>query len=194
MLNKDAQAADPAGIHYYSEDLAHMFLPEKVGDDYINSFGDRLAKAEQLARDGKGKLIPEAEVARTFNELLKKIGAPPSIKTDADAIHQFRSHAASIKALPALLTADRNGPNCFPGEAVYLLSLLLSNNGKLLESYLDQVQALDRSGSSPQNAANFSHLVQIQQTAEMFLSQYSSRHHQNATAKLFDGAVRPLGF
>jgi len=41
-----------------------------------------------------------------------------------------------------LLTADRNGVNCYPGEAVYLLSTLLSINGRIPERLLDDIEAL----------------------------------------------------
>ena len=73
ILNKDAQAAvDPAGIRYYAEDLAHLLLPSKAGDKYTNSFADRLAKAEQEAREGKRKLIPDTKVVEAYNEMARK--------------------------------------------------------------------------------------------------------------------------
>jgi len=123
-VNKDAQASDPAGIHYYAEDLAHLLLPDKAGDSYIDAFADRLAKAEQAAREGKRKLIPEAKVVEAFNKM-----ADPQMAGNADALRRFRTDTYLVKEYPALLTPDRNGTNCYPGEAVFLLTILLQTDG-----------------------------------------------------------------
>jgi hypothetical protein len=137
FFNREAEASDAAGIGEYSHDLASLIVPEQAGPDYINSFADRLAKAEQEAREGKRKLISEADVVRAFNEMMKRSGASPSVTANAGALRRFRAHGAAIGAFPALLSADRNGTNCNPGEAVYLIWLLRRDNGVLSERYLD---------------------------------------------------------
>ncbi len=146
LFDQEAAASDPAGIHKFSKDVIDSILPnqwtygqspsgrmesfmlEFLGDDYAASFADRLAKAEQFARTGHGKLIAESDVAQAFNDLMRAVGAPPTLKTDEVAIRKFRKHAAAIKAFPALFSADRNGTNCNPGEAVFLISLLISGD------------------------------------------------------------------
>jgi len=200
MLDKDAEASDAAGIHNYGQDLAHLFVPDRAGEDYINSFGDRLAQAELLARKGKGKLVPEVEVARAFNDLMKRIEAPTSFKTDESTIRKFRAYSIAVPSLPALLSADRNGTNCNPGEAVYLLHLLILSNGELPNSYLDREATLKREearrangGAAPMGASTLS-VVQIPQDASWFLSSYSSHHHRNATIKLFNDATQTFSF
>lgn len=131
MLNKDAQASDPEGIHYYAEDLAHMLLPEKAGDEYINSFASRLAKAEQEAREGKRKLIPDTQVVATYNEIARKEN-PRAKMANLNALRLYRTDSHDAKALTAVITADRNGTNCYPGEAIFLLTLLLTADGDLM--------------------------------------------------------------
>lgn len=149
-LNKDAEATDPAGIHHYAEDLAHYLLPDKAGDRYINAFADRLAKAEQEARDGKRKLIPDTAVLEAFYKVTRT--ANPSSMADLTALRRFRTDPWLARQYPALITADRNGTNCYPGEAVFLLaSLLLTNalESNIAPSAPPAVPSSSSSGSTP---------------------------------------------
>jgi len=102
VLDREAQASDPAGIHQFSEDLIGLVVPAQAGNDYLNSITDRLASAEELTREGKGKLVPETEVVRVFNETMQRIGAP--FKTDEATVRKFREHSIAVPSLPALLT------------------------------------------------------------------------------------------
>lgn len=146
LFNQEAAATDSAGIHKYSEDLIGLVVPNPAGDDFARQIASRLAgrlaSAEQAARAGNGRLVPEAAVVRAFNDLMRGIGAPPSYLASEGNLHKFREHAASIKAFPALFSADRNGRNCDPGEAIFLLDQLISGNGTLLEGNLDSAMAL----------------------------------------------------
>jgi hypothetical protein len=143
-LNREAEASDPAGIHQYSEDLLGLVVPDRVGYSYLNALTARLAKAEQLAREGKGKLIPDAEIVRVFNALMRKIGAPSAFKADEAGLREFRARSIAVHTFPALLSANRNGTNCNPAEAVYLLHLLLWNDGILSERLMDDLAAFKR--------------------------------------------------
>jgi len=71
---------------------------------------------------------------------MQEVGAPPTLRADEASLRRFREHAVSIKAFPALFTAGRNGTNCNPGEAFFLLYLLISNDGALYEKNLDTVR------------------------------------------------------
>ncbi len=128
VLNKDAKASDPAGIHLYAEDLAHYLLPEGVGDKYTNSFADRLAKAEREAREGTRKLIPDTQIVEAYNELLKRENLTTK-PANLDSLRRYRTDSYPAKTYSALITADRNGANCYPGEAVFLLTVLRQNDG-----------------------------------------------------------------
>jgi hypothetical protein len=208
QTDRKAAATDPAGIHTYSLDLIRRVVnpdlatypePTTKYEALIDSLSNRLASAEQAARAGKGKLIPEGDVARAFNELMKRTGAPSSYSADEADIHGFRAHAAELSILPSLLTADRNGTSCNPGEAVYLVSLLIGGNGKLSLHQLDLiVQFRHAWGEVKQGRGSASQIltytpgVQLQGAAAVILSY--SRHHRRDTSKLFNGFARTLGF
>ncbi len=215
LFDQEAAVNDPAGIHKYSRDLVDLVLPnqmiygrspsgrmeefehELLGEDYAADLADRLARAEQTARTGNGRLVPEASVVKAFNDLMQGIAAPPSMRADIAAIHSFREHAASLKAFPALLSADRNGTNCNPGEAVFLLYLLLSNNSQLSERTLDEAVTLMQEvgqGTGRSQARMSTKLVQSVGTgAEGLLSSYSLRH-RHAAESLFKHVAQTLGF
>jgi len=195
ILNREARASDPAGIQQYSEDLIGMIVPDQAGENYIESLASRLAKVEQMTREGKGKLIPEAEIVRVFNDLMKKIGAPPTFKADEAGLRQFRARDIVIQAFPALLSANSNGTNCNPSEAVYLLHLLLWNDGILSEHLLDDLATFKREAEQKNRLSVMSAgSVPLHQGAGVLLSDYSLHHHRHATIKLFNGMARSFGF
>ncbi len=197
LFNQEATASDPAGIHKYSEDLIGLLAPPEAGKAYIDSLADRLARAEQMARTGKGKLVAEANVVRAFNDLMKEVGAPSSLRTDEASMRKFREHAAAIKAFPALFSADRNGTNCNPGEAIFLLYLLISDNGTLYDGNLDSAVALmqwnpQRNGGGP--SFGVADVEAMGSIASRLLSSYPSHHNRKATVALFDNLTGTLGF
>jgi hypothetical protein len=199
-FNQEALASDPAGIHKYSEDLIgnliELIVPSEAGGAEIEPLVNRLAQAEQLARTGKAKLVPEADVVRAFNELMEKIGAPSSLRADEAAMRRFREHAAAIKAFPELFSGDRNGTNCNPGEAVFLFSLLMSDDGVLYEKSLDSAQALTHMNFKQNGGGPSFGVVSIESMGSItsrLLSSYSSRHNQNATIALLNHMTDALG-
>jgi hypothetical protein len=193
MLDKDAGASDSAGIEYYSEDLAHMLLPEKVGDDYVHVFANRLARAEQAAREGKGKLVSETEVVNVFDDLMKEINAPLSMRADVKSVHAFRQHALAVPALPALISTSRNGENCLPGEAIYLLRLLLLNDGRIPGGFLEGMATYLRAPEQGRSYALPASRSELSGVPDFLLWQYSSAHSDRQTAKLFNHLAKDLG-
>lgn len=203
LFNQEAEASDPAGIHKYSEDLIGLIVPPEAGKADVEPLADRLARAEKMARTGKGKLVAETDVVRAFNELMAKVGAPSSLRTDEASMRRFREHGASIKAFPALLSADRNGTNCNPGEAVFLLHLLMSDDGVLYDRNLDSAQALMQMDSQRNRGGQdhgitgmghgVAHIGAVQ-TAQWLLSSYSRNHDLSATNALFNNLADTLGF
>jgi hypothetical protein len=204
LFNQEAEASDSAGIHKYSEDLIRLIVPDRAGKAYINLLSDRVAGAEVLAREGKN-LIPETDVVRSFNDLMKKIGAPPSFQADKENLRKFRATSITVPHYSALISANRNGTNCNPGEAVFLLYLLISNNGKIPEHLLNELEISKR---SKQSSGNFSTLVTMvpagansqvydnlkNADAHLLLLSYASRHHRHATIKLFNSLTKALNF
>lgn len=217
LFNQEAAASDPAGIHQYSRDLIDLVLPnqwaygrspsgrmetfetEFLDEKYAAKLADRLAQAEQTARTANGKLVAETDVVRAFNDLMVEIGAPSSMRTDEGALRRFREHAAAIKAFPSLFSADRNGANCNPGEAVFLLSLLISDNGILYERNLDSDLALmqmgeQQNGEGRSFGVSVSGIKGMDSGAKSPLLAYSSHHNRNATIAVFNRLAGTLAF
>lgn len=201
LFNQEAAANDPEGIHKYSQDLIGLIVPNPTGDGSVrrlaNRLADRLASVEQAQRATGVKLVPEAAVVRAFNDLMQEIGAPSSMRTSEASVHGFREHAASIKAFPALFSVDRNGSNCDSGEAVFLLSLLISDNGMLYKGNLDSAVALMQwNGHRNGGGASFGVATSenLGASAVGLLSSYSSHHKRNSTVALFNNIADSLGF
>jgi len=205
LFDQEAAASDPAGIHKYSEDLIGSIVPNPAGDGSIrrlsNNLADRLAKAEEAARAGRGKLVSEAAVAKAFNDLMQGIGASSSARTSEASVHGFREHAASIKAFPALFSAGRNGTNCNPGEAVFLLYLMISNDGVFYEKNLDValMEITVRPPSQPypqhgQGGGAGAFRVESGPDSSRLLFLYPSDHDRGATVALFNHMADLLGF
>ncbi len=193
MLNKDAQASDSASIQYYGEDLAHLIVPDQAGTEYRKSFADRLAKAEQAARERKRKLVPESNIVEAFNALMKKVGAPTFIRANRDKLHQFRTHASTVGALPAIITANQNDTECYPGEAVFILWVLVNTDGSAKESYLDALIELSRPA---ERGAQFATSVEVSEDLMKglsFLAAYETNHPQNQITRLFNDLAKKLG-
>jgi hypothetical protein len=234
LFNQEAAASDSAGMNKYGRDLVDLILPnqwtygrspsgrmetfevEFLGEKYAAKLAARLAQAEQMARTNNGKLIPEAAVVKSYNDLMRKIGAPLSYLASEESLHKFRAHASALPLFPALFTANNNGTNCYPGEAVFLLYLLISNNGQLSENLVDNFAQLQRSdgmasepgGISRVMASNYTELVPMAPTgansrifsqlknadANWLLLSYASQHHRHATIKVFNDVTKTLGF
>ena len=197
LFSQEAMASDPAGIHKYSEDLIEAVVvnPEHNGSlqRLTDQLADRLSKAERVARAGNGKLVPEAAVAKAFNDLMQQIGAPPSMQASEASIHMFREHAAALKAYPALFTADRNGTNCNPGEAVFLLYGLISSDGKLPERMLDDLVAMGQFVHKGIGSSTAYAVTTTSVGAGGLILMYSTRHQRGAI-RLFNRSFREVGF
>ena len=215
LFNQEAAAADPAGIQKYSRDVVDMILPndwvygrspsgrteqfedEYLGESYAAKLANRLATAEQRARAGTGKLVAIADVARTFNDLMNGVGAPSSVRTDEKSLQRFREHAAAIKAFPALFSADRNGMKCNPGEAVFLIGLLILNNGVLYEGNLDMDLEMMRPSKSRNEGGSGGFAIsriEALPDAQRLIKSYPRDHSRRAGIKLFDHVADTLGF
>jgi len=136
-LNKEAGASDPAGIYSYSQHLLSLLANEKVEAMPIASFSDRLARAELLARRGKRSHISSVDIAAVFNDLMKNVNAPQSMRADAAPVEKMR--VALERMAPNLVLQRPAGESCYPGEAVFLVFLLIANDGTRISSVADKV-------------------------------------------------------
>lgn len=175
-LNKEVGASDPEGIHKYSEDLIpwlNWLIGTVAGPEYEASVIDRLARAELKARQGKRKLISEAEIAQAFNQLMRETGAPDTFTADVAAVESARSE--SEKRLPALITRKKNGSYCNPGETIYILMLLIHNVARPPDPPIQ--------GNLPQvRAAPY---VPVQQHLRIFFARHSVPENKTVLNHLF---------
>ncbi len=190
-LNANAMATDSAGIRAYSYQLVDQLVPDKAGKDYINELADRLARAETTARAEKKPLIPESAVVRSFNDLMKGIGAP-TLKANEASIRRVRVASVSVPSSAPLFSAAKNGTHCYPGESVFLLWILIFNNGQISEHLLDEFGP--RGDEKGESFRVFSAGGTADLHAEQLLSNYSSKHGRRATIKLFNNVAQTLGF
>jgi hypothetical protein len=188
-LNKESQAQDNTGIRSYSEHLVKLLVGNRAGPGYISYLSDTLAKDEALARAGKKNLVPEIRVAQAYNSLMKQIGAPSSLLSDESAVHRLRSLSAIARPSPTLYSAGRNGSNCYPAEAVFLLNQLIVNNGGPRRD-----PAPAPTGSSRPGVSDYTSLQQSRgPQAWQLIASYSAAHPKNATNSLYDSAAKALG-
>lgn len=192
-LNNEAQANDSAGIHKYSEHLVTLLAPDRAGQKYIHSLTDRLAEAEMAARAGKGNLVPEDRISEAYNELMKKVGAPASLLTNETAVRNLRLMTFD-KPSDALITMGRNGTNCNPGEAMYLLLSLFWNNGGPRVDLGKTPGNAQPSGSHTGRWATSRKISRSDVSAGRYLQSYAAAHHPGDTAALFNRVAKTMGF
>lgn len=196
MFNQEAAVSDPDGMQKYSADLLDLLVPDVAKGIDVSADASRLAQAEQVARAGKDKLVPELSVVQAFNWLISRIGAPPTFRASEESLHDFRQHAAETKAFPALFSAGRNGANCTPGEAVFLLYLLIEEDGNLSVQNLDLARRLAAGNVAPEEAR----AVAVVRTAPAeghlsgIYSAYAAHHRHQATGALLHNLTAELGY
>jgi hypothetical protein len=177
-LNQEAGAGDADGIHAYSKHLIQM-LPgvRGAGAAYADALTDRLAGAEIMARHGKRKLISEIEIAEAFNDLMRQTGAPASLKADLNSVELARR--GWEKELPALISREKNGTYCYPGEAIWVLTIMIAN----IEAHY------------PTFPPGESRMVSgYRPPVELHLQQYFSSHSPNEAAHVMDRLATRLRF
>ena len=192
-LNKEARAGDTAGIHRYSEQLIGLLVPTRAGQKYIRTFADRLATAEQLARAGKGNLVPEAKVPQAYDDLMRQIGAPACLYSDEAVVHRMRHFW--LVADSSLDSVSAHPNDCNPGEAVYLLVSLFWNNGGPRED--PPSRPTPGAGTMPGMrwvSGQPITALQARERAGFVFSSWSAAHSRRANDALFEEMARTLGF
>lgn len=187
-LNTEAEASDAAGIRKYSQHLVQLLLGENASSGFAREMAGHLANAETLARAGRRKLISESEIGKSFNDTMERIGAPSSLRVDVAKVHRFRLGPFAPSPLTSLISIDKNGDNCYPGEAVFLLILLIADNpsssGRLHAGVKPEELPRTVGAIVPRSDAG----------ASTLLSAYFSNHSQKDRIKLFEHMTQVLGF
>ncbi len=119
-----------ADARTYVEALMKRWWGDET-NPHLAEFEERLARAEYAAVRDPKKLIPESQVAKTFNRLMDEWGMPPWTHISVPELHASRiSYASAIYPRSIARLPDESiAPGCRPTEAVLLLHLLDSNGG-----------------------------------------------------------------
>lgn len=185
VLNGQAGSSDAKGIREYSHHLVQLVVGENKDKRLAAELSARLAKVEMLARTGNAKLASETDIAQSFNGLMEQIGAPDSMRVDGAAVHQFRLGPLATSPLPHLISLDRNGKYCYPGEAVFLLVLLITNTPPTDDGL--------PVGAKPE-ARMVGTMRASGENARSLLFAYVSKHSRKDTNTLFNNMAQVLGF
>lgn len=127
------------------------------------------------------------------------LALPPPLRATEETLHQFREYAASLHAFPALFTANRNGTSCNPGEAVYLLYLLLSDDGKPFEenvysAWVKQPGVQPDAAPQPKDQGDRGQFGYALGRVQGLIYLCSQEHKPAATVALFNNVADVLGF
>jgi hypothetical protein len=114
-----------ADARAYIEALVKRWDPRET-NPHLAEFEEWLAQAEYVdVRDPK-KLIPESQVAKTFNRLMDEWEMPSWTRVPMPELHAFRTtYASAVYPRSVARLADGSiAPGCRPTEALLLLHIL----------------------------------------------------------------------
>jgi hypothetical protein len=193
LFNREAAEIASEAVHRYSKDLTQLIVPAEDRSMPMDSFTNRLTQREIMARAGQVPLIPEADVAHAFDELMKTIGEP-TIRTNLEALRRVREQGSLV--FPSLFSKESNGTNCNPGEAIFLLYLLISNDGTPSVVEIESARRLRQRlpGQGGRGAFAVGHMETAGSRASAALSLYLSRHAPDAKLALFNNLSGLLHF
>jgi hypothetical protein len=187
-LNKAAEANDLEGIRTYSKQVALLFVADYTDRAYVRLFADRLNEAEVMARHGELALVSEEQIANSFNDIMKRVGAPGSLRTNPETVHRYRNAILQGGNATRLISVKSNGHNSNPAEAVFLLYLLIFNNA-----------AFNNAIPTGQTPVSNPHITLIQHqksdpNVRNLLSTYSKSHSKSELSGLFNTVANELNF
>lgn len=183
-----AKVADTEkGALAYAADLTSFVVSDRPGKSYVKKFARRLASADLAARHGNQGWVSESAVAQAFNELMEQVAASPAqlIKTDVSVVHRLRFSLYNTS--PDLSTVTSHEDKCLPSEAVFVIALLMWNNGA--------VSALSGSVPPPTSKGGY---VAVRFSggpdARLLLSRYLAASSHRQMVNLYDHLAQTIGF
>jgi hypothetical protein len=119
-----------ADARAYVEALVKRWDPNET-NPHLDEFEERLAQAEYAAVRDPNKLIPESQVAKTFNRLMDEWEMPAWTRVAMPELHAFRiSYVLTVYPRSVVRLPDKSiAPSCRPTEALFLLHMLDSRGG-----------------------------------------------------------------
>jgi hypothetical protein len=114
-----------ADARVYVEALVKRWDPNET-NPHLDEFEERLAQAEYAAVRDPNKLIPESQVAKTFNRLMDEWEMPAWTRVSVPELHALRlTYVLSVYPRSVARLPDKSiAPSCRPTEALFLLHML----------------------------------------------------------------------
>ncbi|HEV2133206.1 MAG TPA: hypothetical protein VGR47_02985 [Terracidiphilus sp.] len=187
-IAKAKAAGTEKGAEAYAADLTDFVVSDRPGKKYVKKLSRRLASADLAARRGNRGGVSESAVVQAFNDMMSQVSPSPAdqIKTEVSVVHQLRYSLYNTS--PDLSTVTTNKDKCLPSEAMFVIALLMWNNGNVSRS---------SPGPLPQEAASkgavrFS--ISTGPDARLQLSRYLAASSRPQMVNLYNRLAQTIGF
>jgi len=139
-VNEKADAvkgADETAIRELADAVLVLTIGDGVPSVFVSPYKERLIRAELNYRTGQKDGIPEANIVRVIDELVRELSAPEYAKTDEDQVYDTRLAISSLMPHFIVQRPLRSGeesstgapytvdPTMSPLEAVYVTRFLI---------------------------------------------------------------------
>jgi len=118
---------NPRDIDAYSAAIAKLVALDKLHQPFGATLTKRLALNETRVRMGKQARVSELAVSMAFNRIAETVDASPRV--NVATVHAFRTMLAPHA--PHLITVADTPDNCNPGEALFLIYIMIANDGTI---------------------------------------------------------------
>jgi hypothetical protein len=189
-LIAEARAANTdKGARVYAADLTGFLISVKAaGKGYVKKFSQRLASVDLAARRSNQGWVSESAVVQAFNDMMAQVASSPAelIKTDVSVVHRLRYSLYNTS--PDLSTVTSHEDKCLPSEAMFVIALLMWNDGAVSRSL---------PGPIPQAAATKGIVmlrISTGHEARAQLSRYLAASSRSQVVNLYDRLAQTIGF
>jgi hypothetical protein len=190
VIEKMEASKTQAGMEDYAQHLVALLVAgDKPGKACVRRLSQRLAEAEQAARDGRQGYVSESAIADAFNNLMSAVRGRDGaeIQTTAEHVHWMREW--NDRFSPVLSLVETHASECLPGEAVFTLVMLQTSNGV--------VGPAPKERFSEEPPTEHGHLragkSDGRRDAGCLLNRYARTHWRWQTARLYGRVLRKMG-
>jgi len=188
LIAKAKVADTEKGAEAYAADLTDFVVSNRPGKGYVKKFARRLASADLAARRGNQGWVSESAVVQAFNDMMAQAASSPAelIKTDVSVVHRLRFSLYNTS--PDLSTVTSHEDKCLPSEAMFVIALLLWNNGSV---------GRPAPGPPPPSASKGGYVIFRTSTgpdARLLLSRYLAASSRPQMVNLYEHLAQTIGF
>jgi len=189
VIEKREASNTQAGLEDYSHHLMTLFAGDRTSKANLDKMSKRLAGAEIAARNGERGYVSEGAIADAFNDLMRQVRGRDGaeIRTTVEYVHRMREWDDRIS--PALSSVETHPSECLPGEALFMLVMLVSSNGA--------VGPAPEGRFSEEPPSKPGYLVagksDGRRVARILLDRYARKHWRWQSARLYGQVLRDMG-